>query len=192
MFVQRVAQRSKPDGPRKISRSGKLAIGMISNSGSRYGWNSSGLFSLAGSRPSTISTFSCDIRPSIQLSARGFSVTDRRIRDLGELADERCREEHQAERDLVEAPQLAPARRENEHNERGDHQDEGEDVHLASLWFSPRGRDDNAARSSPVPRDMPRRARGAQRRATRPDRSSRRARSRASAAIRTRTRSLLL
>jgi hypothetical protein len=55
-------------------------------------------------------------------------VPDVRVRDRREPADERGPEKDETERDRVEVAQLPSARREDEHHERGDYEDEGEDI----------------------------------------------------------------
>src|SRR5262249_54903251 len=88
-------------------------------------------------RPSgDASTPSCrDLRTSLITPRQawrvreGGSAPDGRVRDRGELEDQRGRQEDKAQRDLVEVAKLSPARREDEHHERGDHGDEGEYVH---------------------------------------------------------------
>lgn len=56
-------------------------------------------------------------------------MTDGGVRDLRELAEQRRGHEDEAERHLVEMAELAAAGREDEHEESGDREDQGEDVH---------------------------------------------------------------
>ncbi len=60
------------------------------------------------------------------------SAPDVRVRDRGELADQRRGEEDEPERDLVEPAQLAAAGGEHEHDRRRGGQDEGECIHAGS------------------------------------------------------------
>src|SRR5579859_6922589 len=65
------------------------------------------------------------------------SAADVRVSDRGELADQRGGEEDEAERELVEAAQLAAAGGEHEHDHGRDGQSEGEDIHDGSRESAP-------------------------------------------------------
>src|SRR5215468_6210818 len=66
------------------------------------------------------------------------SPADVGVCDRRELADQRRGEKNETDRDLVEAAQLAAAGGEQEHDHRGDGQDEREDV-LVAPRVSPTG-----------------------------------------------------
>jgi len=75
-------------------------------------------------------------RPGIDAAFRaagGATLSaDVRVGDRSELADQPRGQEHEPERDLVQAAQLPAAGREHEHDQRGGGQDKGEGIHGGS------------------------------------------------------------
>jgi hypothetical protein len=82
---------------------------------------------VAGARPRTMERGSARFS---NLARTPRLAPDVSVRDRRELADQGRCHEHESEGDLVEASEFTAAGGEQEHDERGEGQDEGEKIHV--------------------------------------------------------------